>query len=155
MRELSCLAYGWRKAKIKSYQSTGGGWWGFCSSSSAEKGLAPLSTESIQAPSLSPSGMGTTSFFTGDCNVHLFQLVYSSPSLLRESRRKTPVAVSLKENERLFGDSALGMVRVPVRRIHVSRIVINVQASVLLLSCASNLLDVLLALCSGCVLLLP
>ncbi|NXE56821.1 HYOU1 protein, partial [Casuarius casuarius] len=27
----------------------------------------------------------------------------------RESRRKTPVAVSLKENERLFGDSALGM----------------------------------------------
>ncbi|NXC71797.1 HYOU1 protein, partial [Anhinga anhinga] len=27
----------------------------------------------------------------------------------RESRRKTPVAVSLKESERLFGDSALGM----------------------------------------------
>lgn len=41
-----------------------------------------------------------------------------SPALLvffflsRESRRKTPVAVALKENERLFGDSALGMVRV-------------------------------------------
>lgn len=32
--------------------------------------------------------------------------------LSRESRRKTPVAVALKENERLFGDSALGMVRV-------------------------------------------
>lgn len=31
-------------------------------------------------------------------------------SLHRESRRKTPVAVALKENERLFGDSALGMV---------------------------------------------
>ncbi|NXJ83853.1 HYOU1 protein, partial [Trogon melanurus] len=32
----------------------------------------------------------------------------------RESRRKTPVAVSLKENERLFGDSALGMsIRAP------------------------------------------
>ncbi|NXG93211.1 HYOU1 protein, partial [Stercorarius parasiticus] len=32
----------------------------------------------------------------------------------RESRRKTPVAVSLKENERLFGDSALGMsIRTP------------------------------------------
>ncbi|XP_044312227.1 hypoxia up-regulated protein 1 isoform X2 [Varanus komodoensis] len=29
--------------------------------------------------------------------------------LNRESRRKTPVAVVLKENERLFGDSALGM----------------------------------------------
>ncbi|KAM6115676.1 LOW QUALITY PROTEIN: hypoxia up-regulated protein 1 [Phoenicopterus ruber ruber] len=29
--------------------------------------------------------------------------------LNKESRRKTPVAVSLKENERLFGDSALGM----------------------------------------------
>ncbi|NXV51099.1 HYOU1 protein, partial [Uria aalge] len=32
----------------------------------------------------------------------------------RESQRKTPVAVSLKENERLFGDSALGMsIRTP------------------------------------------
>ncbi|NWR67363.1 HYOU1 protein, partial [Bucorvus abyssinicus] len=32
----------------------------------------------------------------------------------RESRRKTPVAVALKENERLFGDSALGMsIRTP------------------------------------------
>ncbi|NXK07935.1 HYOU1 protein, partial [Herpetotheres cachinnans] len=32
----------------------------------------------------------------------------------RESRRKTPVAISLKENERLFGDSALGMsIRTP------------------------------------------
>ncbi|NXA56241.1 HYOU1 protein, partial [Nothocercus julius] len=32
----------------------------------------------------------------------------------RESRRKTPVAVSLKENERLFGDGALGMsIRTP------------------------------------------
>ncbi|NWZ94869.1 HYOU1 protein, partial [Nesospiza acunhae] len=32
----------------------------------------------------------------------------------RESRRKTPVAVSLKENERLFGDGALGMsIRMP------------------------------------------
>ncbi|NXJ99623.1 HYOU1 protein, partial [Corythaixoides concolor] len=32
----------------------------------------------------------------------------------RESRRKTPVAVSLKENERLFGESALGMsIRTP------------------------------------------
>ncbi|NWY06787.1 HYOU1 protein, partial [Nothoprocta ornata] len=32
----------------------------------------------------------------------------------RESRRKTPVAVSLKEDERLFGDSALGMsIRTP------------------------------------------
>ncbi|XP_053547274.1 hypoxia up-regulated protein 1 isoform X2 [Bombina bombina] len=29
--------------------------------------------------------------------------------LNKESRRKTPVAVSLKENERLFGDNALGM----------------------------------------------
>lgn len=29
--------------------------------------------------------------------------------LNKESRRKTPVAVALKENERLFGDSALGM----------------------------------------------
>uniref|UniRef100_K7F5M7 Hypoxia up-regulated protein 1 n=1 Tax=Pelodiscus sinensis TaxID=13735 RepID=K7F5M7_PELSI len=29
--------------------------------------------------------------------------------LNKESRRKTPVAVSLKENERLFGDSAVGM----------------------------------------------
>uniref|UniRef100_A0A8C2HP84 Hypoxia up-regulated protein 1 n=1 Tax=Cyprinus carpio TaxID=7962 RepID=A0A8C2HP84_CYPCA len=29
--------------------------------------------------------------------------------LNKESRRKTPVAVSLKENERLFGDSALGV----------------------------------------------
>uniref|UniRef100_A0A8C2TKI9 Hypoxia up-regulated protein 1 n=1 Tax=Coturnix japonica TaxID=93934 RepID=A0A8C2TKI9_COTJA len=29
--------------------------------------------------------------------------------LYRESRRKTPVAVALKENERLFGDSAVGM----------------------------------------------
>lgn len=28
----------------------------------------------------------------------------------RESRRKTPVAVCLKENERLFGDSAIGVV---------------------------------------------
>uniref|UniRef100_A0A8C6YTV6 Hypoxia up-regulated protein 1 n=1 Tax=Nothoprocta perdicaria TaxID=30464 RepID=A0A8C6YTV6_NOTPE len=34
--------------------------------------------------------------------------------LHRESRRKTPVAVSLKEDERLFGDSALGMsIRTP------------------------------------------
>ncbi|XP_064029093.1 hypoxia up-regulated protein 1 isoform X2 [Pogoniulus pusillus] len=34
--------------------------------------------------------------------------------LNKESRRKTPVAVSLKENERLFGDSALGMsIRMP------------------------------------------
>uniref|UniRef100_A0A8C5TU31 Hypoxia up-regulated protein 1 n=1 Tax=Malurus cyaneus samueli TaxID=2593467 RepID=A0A8C5TU31_9PASS len=34
--------------------------------------------------------------------------------LNKESRRKTPVAVSLKENERLFGDSALGMsIRTP------------------------------------------
>lgn len=31
--------------------------------------------------------------------------------LHRESRRKTPVAVCLKENERLFGDGALGVVR--------------------------------------------
>lgn len=31
--------------------------------------------------------------------------------LLRESHRKTPVTVALKENERLFGDSAVGMVR--------------------------------------------
>lgn len=30
---------------------------------------------------------------------------------LRESRRKTPTTVCLKENERLFGDGALGMVR--------------------------------------------
>lgn len=30
--------------------------------------------------------------------------------VFRESRRKTPTAVCLKENERLFGDSALGMV---------------------------------------------
>lgn len=30
---------------------------------------------------------------------------------LRESRRKTPVTVTLKENERFFGDSAAGMVR--------------------------------------------
>ncbi|NP_001263615.1 hypoxia up-regulated protein 1 isoform 2 precursor [Xenopus tropicalis] len=29
--------------------------------------------------------------------------------LNKESRRKTPVAIALKENERLFGDSALGM----------------------------------------------
>lgn len=29
----------------------------------------------------------------------------------RESRRKTPTAVCLKENERLFGDGALGVVR--------------------------------------------
>lgn len=28
----------------------------------------------------------------------------------RESRRKTPTAVCLKENERLFGDGALGVV---------------------------------------------
>lgn len=28
-------------------------------------------------------------------------------STLRESRRKTPVAVSLRDNERLFSDSAL------------------------------------------------
>nr|XP_054503469.1 hypoxia up-regulated protein 1 isoform X3 [Agelaius phoeniceus] len=34
--------------------------------------------------------------------------------LNKESRRKTPVAVSLKENERLFGDGALGMsIRTP------------------------------------------
>uniref|UniRef100_A0A8C4UD35 Hypoxia up-regulated protein 1 n=1 Tax=Falco tinnunculus TaxID=100819 RepID=A0A8C4UD35_FALTI len=34
--------------------------------------------------------------------------------LNKESRRKTPVAISLKENERLFGDSALGMsIRTP------------------------------------------
>uniref|UniRef100_A0A8C3QYY4 Hypoxia up-regulated protein 1 n=1 Tax=Cyanoderma ruficeps TaxID=181631 RepID=A0A8C3QYY4_9PASS len=34
--------------------------------------------------------------------------------LNKESRRKTPVAVSLKENERLFGDGALGMsIRMP------------------------------------------
>ncbi|XP_054251566.1 hypoxia up-regulated protein 1 [Indicator indicator] len=34
--------------------------------------------------------------------------------LNKESRRKTPVVVSLKENERLFGDSALGMsIRTP------------------------------------------
>ncbi|XP_032057716.1 hypoxia up-regulated protein 1 [Aythya fuligula] len=34
--------------------------------------------------------------------------------LNKESRRKTPVAVALKENERLFGDSALGMsIRTP------------------------------------------
>lgn len=63
------------------------------------------------------------------------------------------MAVSLKENERLFGDGALGMVRVPVHRMHVSYIVRN--ASVLLLSCTSYLLDVFLALCSCCVLLLP
>lgn len=63
--------------------------------------------------------METASFFTGDWNVHLSQLVYSSFSLLRESRRKTPVAISLKENERLFGDGALGMVRVTVCRTHV------------------------------------
>lgn len=30
--------------------------------------------------------------------------------LLRESRRKTPVTVTLKENERFLGDSAAGMV---------------------------------------------
>lgn len=29
---------------------------------------------------------------------------------LRESRRKTPVTVTLKENERFFGDSAASMV---------------------------------------------
>jgi hypothetical protein len=29
---------------------------------------------------------------------------------LRESRRKTPVTVTLKENERFLGDSAAGMV---------------------------------------------
>uniref|UniRef100_A0AAR2LEE0 Hypoxia up-regulated protein 1 n=1 Tax=Pygocentrus nattereri TaxID=42514 RepID=A0AAR2LEE0_PYGNA len=33
--------------------------------------------------------------------------------LNKESRRKTPVAVCLKENERLFGDSALGSVKNP------------------------------------------
>uniref|UniRef100_A0A8C2YBW5 Hypoxia up-regulated protein 1 n=1 Tax=Coturnix japonica TaxID=93934 RepID=A0A8C2YBW5_COTJA len=33
----------------------------------------------------------------------------SDASILKESRRKTPVAVALKENERLFGDSAVGM----------------------------------------------
>lgn len=31
-------------------------------------------------------------------------------SSFRESRRKTPVAICLKENERLFGDSAMGVV---------------------------------------------
>lgn len=30
--------------------------------------------------------------------------------VLRESRRKTPVTVTLKENERFFGDSAASMV---------------------------------------------
>lgn len=30
---------------------------------------------------------------------------------IRESRRKTPTVVCLKENERLFGDSAMGVVR--------------------------------------------
>lgn len=34
---------------------------------------------------------------------------------LRESRRKTPAAVCLKENERLFGDNALGVVWLPLR----------------------------------------
>uniref|UniRef100_A0A8C1WDF5 Hypoxia up-regulated protein 1 n=1 Tax=Cyprinus carpio TaxID=7962 RepID=A0A8C1WDF5_CYPCA len=34
-------------------------------------------------------------------------------ALNKESRRKTPVAVCLKENERLFGDSALGAVKNP------------------------------------------
>lgn len=34
----------------------------------------------------------------------------SPSSSLRESRRKTPVAVALKENERLFGDGAVGIV---------------------------------------------
>uniref|UniRef100_A0A673WKR3 Hypoxia up-regulated protein 1 n=1 Tax=Salmo trutta TaxID=8032 RepID=A0A673WKR3_SALTR len=34
-------------------------------------------------------------------------------ALNKESRRKTPIAVCLKENERLFGDSALGSVKNP------------------------------------------
>lgn len=32
----------------------------------------------------------------------------------RESRRKTPVAVALKEKERLFGESAVGVVSPPI-----------------------------------------
>lgn len=42
---------------------------------------------------------------------HILVKLLSVFLFLRESRRKTPTAVCLKENERLLGDSALGMVR--------------------------------------------
>lgn len=48
------------------------------------------------------------------CSSCLFKnsviLFVCSVFLFRESRRKTPVAVCLKENERLFEDSAMGVV---------------------------------------------
>jgi len=85
-----------------------------CCSPSGEQRLAFLSVGGVRAPSLILSETEAAPFLTRDSvlSLHVFQLVYSS--LHRESRRKTPVAVSLKENERLFGDSALGMVGVAV-----------------------------------------
>ncbi|XP_010220717.1 PREDICTED: hypoxia up-regulated protein 1, partial [Tinamus guttatus] len=67
--------------------------------------------------SLESSDSMETSISTGNnsaCSPDNMSSCVIPPFLHRESRRKTPVAVSLKENERLFGDSALGMsIRTP------------------------------------------
>lgn len=51
-------------------------------------------------------------YFTCFCLIVVVKLAKITMFLFRESRRKTPAVVCLKENERLFGDSALGVVRV-------------------------------------------
>lgn len=85
-----------------------------CYCSPSEEGsLAFLSAGGIPGPSLGHSETETRPFFTTDSVLNCFDC-FIPLFLCRESRRKTPVAVSLKENERLFGDSALGMVRVLV-----------------------------------------
>uniref|UniRef100_A0A8C7CST2 Hypoxia up-regulated protein 1 n=1 Tax=Oncorhynchus kisutch TaxID=8019 RepID=A0A8C7CST2_ONCKI len=54
-------------------------------------------------------------------------------ALNKESRRKTPIAVCLKENERLFGDSALGV----VRHFVIDNLPVHELISILTLICFS------------------
>lgn len=60
----------------------------------------------FQHPRLSPCMSGHES----KCLPPPPQRLSVKPPFFRESRRKTPVSVALKENERFFGDSAVGMV---------------------------------------------
>ncbi|KAF3841550.1 hypothetical protein F7725_007412 [Dissostichus mawsoni] len=62
-----------------------------------------------------PSGAGTVAVMSVDLGSEWMKVAIVKPGvpmeivLNKESRRKTPIAVCLKENERLLGDSALGV----------------------------------------------
>ncbi|XP_060751773.1 hypoxia up-regulated protein 1 isoform X1 [Tachysurus vachellii] len=75
----------------------------------------PLLTLFCLAIALLPSPAGSVAVMSVDLGSEWMKVAIVKPgvpmeiALNKESRRKTPVAVCLKENERLFGDSATGV----------------------------------------------